>query len=283
MDYQSISDLSLLQNARSGMTKGAQRKIVFPFHYSADERMVHVLARLSDEPGTLASLLSILGSKVNLVGTSSYSTSDGDAIFSGFGKILSDSDDAQSIQRFAATAPSVLSCQVWEDKEGLLVDRYHTGFQAGFGEPYLMFPLKGLSETFERIGETFGSGGQTILYTYGLDYGTARAPLYKSIMGEHPERRLDELTAIVGAVGYAASIATFESSGRVLKLTARECFECSTPTATGRRCAFLRGMAVGIFSTLFNKELACEETKCRQKGNEECEFVLSAKDNAPLY
>jgi len=264
------------------MNNGVQRKTVFPFHYSNDKRMVHVLARLSDEPGTLASLLSILGSKVNLIGTSSYSTPDGAAIFSGFGKILSDSDDAKSIQKHAAMAPSVLSCQVWEDKDGLLVDRFHTGFQAGFGEPYLMFPLKGLSETFERISETFGSGGQTILYTYGLDYGTARAPLYKSIMGEHPERRLDELTAIVGALGYAASTATLEPSSKVLRLTARECFECSTPTGTGRRCSFLRGMAVGIFSTLFNKELTCEETKCRHKGNKECEFVLRARDNEPL-
>jgi predicted hydrocarbon binding protein len=265
------------------MAKGVQRKTVFPFHYSPDERMVHVLAKLTDEPGTLASLLSVLGTKVNLVGTSSYSTSDGAAIFSGFGKILSSSNNAHSIQKHAAKAPSVLSCQVWEDKEGLLVDRFHTGFQAGFGEPYLMFPLKGLSDTFERIVKTFGSGGQTILYTYGLDYGMARAPLYKSIMGEHPETRLDELTAIVGALGYAASTATFESSGKVLKLTARECFECSTPTTTERKCAFLRGMAVGIFSTLFNKELVCEETKCRQEGNEECEFVLRAKGNVPLY
>jgi predicted hydrocarbon binding protein len=43
------------------------------------------------------------------------------------------------------------------------------------------------------------------------------------------------------------------------------------------------GMAVGIFSGLFDKELVGEETLCRQKGDDHCEFVLRAKDQQRLF
>lgn len=265
------------------MSQPLHRKTIFPFHYSPDERTVHIVANLSDEPGTLASLLTVLRAKVNLVGTSSYSTGDGSAIFNGIGKVNLSSDGAPSIQELASRSTGVNSCEVWESNQGLLVDRFHTGFKAGADEPYLMLPIRAISETFEGIVRTFGSGGSTIIYEQGLDYARARAGLYKKMMGPHPETRIDELTAIVGALGYGKSTASFSSSKDALKLTARECFECSTPTETRRTCSFLRGMAVGIFSSLFDKELECEETKCRHRGNDECEFVLTSKDKGPLF
>jgi len=260
-----------------------RRNLVFPFQYSPGKRMVHVVAWISDEPGTLASLLTALKSQVNLASTSSYSLGGNGAIFSGFGEVLSDSTNATALQGMTAKLPDVSCCQVWESRDGLLVDRFHTGFQAGVGEPYVILPARALSETFEGIVRTFGSGGQTILYEQGLDYGKSRAELYKEIIGKHPERRLDDLTAIVGALGYGKSTATFEPSGKAMTLTSIECFECSTPTHTGRRCKFLLGMAVGIFSALFDKELAGEETLCRHDGNEHCEFVLRAKDQQRLF
>jgi predicted hydrocarbon binding protein len=41
-------------------------------------------------------------------------------------------------------------------------------------------------------------------------------------------------------------------------------------------------MAVGIFGPLFGVELANEEIKCRNKGDDYCEFILKAKDGLPL-
>jgi len=258
------------------------RNLVFPFHYSPGKRMVHVVAWISDEPGTLASLLSALKSQVNLASTSSYSLGENAAIFSGFGEVLSESMSATTLQGMAAKLPDVSRCQVWESRDGLLVDRFHTGFQAGVGEPYIIFPARALSETFEGIVRTFGSGGQTIIYEQGLDYGHSRAELYKKMIGEHPEGRMDDLTAIVGALGYGKSTATFGPSGNAMTLTSIECFECSTPTQTGRRCMFQLGVAVGIFSALFDKDLTGEETLCRHKGSEHCEFVLEAKNQQRL-
>ncbi len=259
------------------------RRRIFPFYYSVGERTVHIVATLTDQPGALASLLSELSSKVNLIGTSSYSTGENAAVFSGFGRVLSENESAQSIRDLTSNLPHVTDCRVWDSKDGLLVDRFHTGFWAGAGEPYLIFPNRGLSETFEGVVRALGSGGEYMLYTEGLNYAKVRGPLYKKIMGPHPESRLDELAALVGALGYGQSIATADSSGMGLKLTSRECFECSTPTHCKRTCSFLRGMAVGIFSCIFDRELVGTETRCRQRGHEECVFILTAKDRGPLF
>jgi len=259
------------------------RKRIFPFHYAPGVRMVHVVATIADEPGALASLLGDLSGKVNLIGTSTYSTDDNKAIFSGFGRVLSETESAQTIQVSASNSARVFDCNVWDSVDGLLVDRFHTGFFAGVGEPYLIFPNRGLSETFEGVVKALGSGGEFILYTQGLNYAKTRGPLYKKIMGNHPETRIDELTALVGALGYGRSTASTDASGMSIRLTSQECFECSTPTHSNRTCSFLRGMAVGIFGCIFDKELVGTETKCRQKGHEECVFILTPKDQRPMF
>jgi len=259
-----------------------QRHVIFPFHYAPNEKTVYVTASIPDTPGTLAALLKVLSSRVNLIGTSSYSLPRNVAIFAGFGKVLSEAVNAQSLQAEIVKAAGVNHCQVWESNQGLIVDRFHTGFQGGVGEPYLVFPTGGLSDAFEKIVGTFGSGGSTLLYDLGLDYAKGRSGLYKGMMGPHPESRIDELTAIVTALGYGNSTASFDPGYSALRLTSEECFECSTPSETGRTCSFLRGMAVGIFSHLFGLELVCEETMCRHRGDEYCKFVLKAEDGGPL-
>jgi len=226
--------------------------------------------------------LSVLSKRVNLIGISSYSLGKDKAIFSGFGRVISKGTTAKSLRAEVAESAKVRSCRVWESNRGLAVDRFHTGFQGGVGEPYVIFPAKGLSETFEGIVKVFGTGGSTLLYDLGLDYAKSRAGVYKKMMGAHPESRIDELAAIVTALGYGFSQAAFSSDYKTLTLTSKECFECSTPSPSGRRCSFLRGMAAGIFGPLFDTEILSEETNCRHAGSDHCEFVLRASDGGPL-
>lgn len=262
--------------------KPPQRHVIFPFHYARGEKTVFVVATIPDTPGALAGLLSILSKRVNLVGTSSYSLGRNAAIFSGYGKILSSAMTAGSIQEDIARSATARSCQVWMSNEGLIIDRFHLGFQTGVGEPYVVFPARGLSDTFEGIVRTFGTGGETLLYNLGLHYAEARVGAYKKMLGPHPESRIDELAAIVTALGYGAAAASFEPGHRSLRLTSEECFECSSGSSCGRRCSFLRGMGVGIFGPLFEVEMLGEETRCRNAGNTYCEFAFKAKDGRPL-
>jgi predicted hydrocarbon binding protein len=259
-----------------------RRHPIFPFHYAPGEETVFFVATIRDQPGALASLLKSLGEHVNLLATSSYSLENDAAVISGYGKALSKRTTPISLKKVIEGCPMVSSCQVWKSEMGLIVDKYHTGYQGGVGEPYVVFPARGLSDTFEGVVRVFGTGGAVLLYELGLDYAKARSGLYKKMIGPHPESRIEELAAIVGALGYGRSTATFEPDYSALKLSSEECFECSSPSSSGRTCSFLRGMAVGIFGSLFNAELESEETKCRHLGDDFCEFTLKAKDGLPL-
>jgi predicted hydrocarbon binding protein len=251
------------------------RRIEFPFHYSPDKKLVHIVAKISDEPGTLARLTTALGSRLNLVGTSSYKLGDNTAIFSGIAEVIDEVDDDRGIQKIAAETDGVIECKVWQSKNGLLVDQFHTGIESGLGEPYVMFSTAGLSQTFSNIVKVFGSGGETLLYLQGKDFAAARFSVYKELLGPNPWDRLSEAAHIYEALGYGMVTITPENGGRSLGISVRDCFECSGARSNGRSCSFMRGVAVGSISAVLGVEYKGEEVKCRLKGSRVCEFVLT--------
>lgn len=251
-----------------------QKRIVFPFYYSPGKKLVHVVAKIRDEPGALASLLKGLAPMLNLFGSSSYSIGRGRAIFTGFAENLFPTDSAETIRTTIQEIPGVLDFQVWESNDGLLVDWFHTGIQSANGEAYIMFPTKQFAQTFEEVVDALGSAGDTLLFLQGKKFGEGRFTIYRKMLGPNPSSRVEEASQIFEALGYGTPTITLENSGKVVRLVQKDCFECSSPTHKARTCAFTRGLAVGSFGALTGKELACEEVKCRLKGSDVCEFVL---------
>ncbi|HEY6283084.1 MAG TPA: hypothetical protein VIW22_04085, partial [Nitrososphaerales archaeon] len=178
-----------------------RRKVEYPFHYSPDWRLVHFVGEVQDKPGALAFLLNTLGTKLNMIGTTSYSAGDGTAVFSGFGQVLSKHDTAQSIQNLAVETHSALVCLAWESKEGFLIDKFHTGLQNGLGEPYIMVPTASLAKVFEEVIGTFGSGGKTIIYMQGNDFAKSGWRLFSLLLGPNAEKRTDEIFSIFESFG----------------------------------------------------------------------------------
>ena len=251
-----------------------RRRVVFPFYYSAQKKLFHVVVRIRDVPGALAGVLTLLTTELNLLGSTSYSIEDDTAMFSCFAEALRKSETSEEIQGLLAHSPWVLETKVSESKNGLLVDSFHTGVQVGNGEPYIMFPRAGMDDIFEKLVKTFGSGGETILYELGRNFGYDRFELYKPLLGPEPRTRVDEATHIFEALGYGASTITMNPDGSV-RVVVEDCFECATPSEIGRSCAFRRGLAAGSFAALLEHETRCQETKCRSKGAKFCEFVIT--------
>lgn len=254
-----------------------RRKIEFPFHYSAEKRIFHVVAKVRDQPRTLASLLNVLGTELNLIGTTSYSLGDGTAIFSGFAEVLEESIAASSLQSLISEYPYVFACRVWESNNGFLVDWFHTGMQTGLGEPYIMLPIEGLSPMFGEVVKTFGSGGETILYLEGAEFAKKRFEQYKKILGPDPRKRVKEAAGIFNAMGYGRpSILQRDSDTVVLEV--KDCFECSGKDEYRTSCAFMRGLLSGFFGALSGKAMMCDELECRLKGQEQCVFQLTPRN-----
>lgn len=253
-----------------------RRRVVFPYYYSAHKKLFHVVARIRDVPGALAGLLTLLTTELNLLGSTSYSIEGESAIFSCFAEALRKSETTEEIQGLLAKSPWVLESKVSESKDGLLVDTFHTGVQVGMGEPYVMFPSAGMADIFEKLVRTFGSGGETILYELGRNFGYDRFELYRPLLGPKPQSRVGEAAHIFEALGYGASNITQNPDGSV-RIVVEDCFECVTPSEIGRSCAFRRGLAAGSFGALLGQEMQCQETKCRSKGAKYCEFMVAPR------
>jgi len=253
-----------------------RRRVVFPYYYSARKKLFHVVTRIKDVPGALAGVLNLLTTELNLLGSTSYSIEGDSAMFSCFAESLRRSETPEEIQRLLAKSPWVLESRVSESRDGLLVDSFHTGVQVGAGEPYIMFPSAGMDDIFEKLVRTFGSGGETILYELGRNFGNDRFELYRPLLGSQPRTRVDEASHIFEALGYGESTITQNPDGSIL-MVVDDCFECFTPSVIGRSCAFRRGLAAGSFGALIGQEVQCQETKCRSKGDKFCEFILTPR------
>lgn len=253
-----------------------RRRVVFPYYYSEHKKLFHVVARIRDVPGALAGLLTMLTTEVNLLGSTSYSIEGNSAMYSCFAEALRKSETPDEIQGLLAMSPWVLESKVTESKNGFLVDSFHTGVQVGNGEPYIMFPTAGMADIFEKLVKEFGSGGETILYELGRNFGNDRFELYRPILGPESMTRIDEAAHIFEALGYGASTITQSPEGSI-KIVVDDCFECITPSEIGRSCAFRRGLAAGSFGALLGREMQCQETKCRSKGGKFCEFVITPR------
>jgi len=256
-----------------------RRKVEYPLYYSPGKSLVHVVVKLDDSPGALARVLDALGRKVNLIGTNSYRMKSGQAIFSGFAEVISESEDARSIRALVEGVEGVAACDAWGSRQGLLVDRFHTGIQSGNGDPYMLLPAAALAQTFAKVVQILGSGGETVLYMEGVSLAATRFEAYRRMLGPDPTSRVEEASHIYEALGYGSSTITLEHSGKVVRLVEKDCFECSGAVKGMTGCSFMRGLAVGSFAAVLGKEMNADEVRCRLRGDEECEFVLSVKEN----
>lgn len=255
-----------------------RKRVEFPYHYSPDKKLVHVVVRFKDYPGSLAGLLALLAARVNLFGTEAYRIDDHSAIFSGFAETISSAETADGIKSLVDLSPNVVESQVRESFDGLLVDEFHTGLQSTAGEPFVILPASWVSLSFNDLFETFGSGGDLLLFRQGKAIATAGAKEFVKFMGPEPATRVREAYHIFEALGYGEFILTQNETGTVTKITVEDCFECKKGSRVRPRCSFLRGLIVGSLTVILGEEPKCEEVRCRFAGNKFCEFRVDLAD-----
>ena len=246
-----------------------------PFYYSPNKKAYQLVAKLGDTPGVLGGLLQALGTKVNLVLSSSYTNGDGTAFFVGVAEPIKESVTEDSIRALMAKVPSVIECAVWGSREGLLVDWFHIGYENAAGEGFVLLPLGGLALMLDAIAETFESGGEALLYIQARTFAEARIREIRPIFAMGSEVRMDEALHAIQAQGYGLSDIAVEDSGHLLRVEVKDCFECSRLTMKRNGCSFMRGLVTGAMNGLMDTEFESNEVKCRLRGDECCLFVLS--------
>ena len=143
------------------------RKRVFPMYYARGKRLFQVIVHISDAPGSLGEVLRILGSMVNLIGTSTYTLGDGTAMFIAFTQALTSSVSPEKVQSALGGSPAAIESEVREGQDGLLVDTFHTGLDVA-NEDFMLLRRGGMGSVFDHIVKIFGSGGEVLLYEEGV-------------------------------------------------------------------------------------------------------------------
>lgn len=245
--------------------------------FTPRKRMIQIVVKMRDLPGALSGILSLLGTRVNLVSCTAYYDDEEGATFSGFAEPLDTCEKPAFLEKTIESSPSVLGCKVIEGSDGILVDSFHTGIETQAGEPLLFLRWNALNQMFDNLVKVFGSGGEVMLYYEGLSMGESNAREVAGKLGRDAfMRNVPSILRMHSAAGWgAASIVGQEASGAPV-VRIENCFECSTRQRIRHECSFVKGLLAGVAEVAFGSEAVCVETKCRFKGDPHCEFSIRA-------
>jgi predicted hydrocarbon binding protein len=248
---------------------------MFVFSFLPDEKTFQIVLRMKNVPGALSAVLELLSSRVDLINITTYNVDGRTAICSGIAKALSKEETSMKLEQLIKKSATVEDVVVGESDEGLLINGLTSGLEDNLGRPRMLMTSVGLSRTFDRLVEAFGSGGKTILFEEGSALGSANATYAKRLVGsEFAKRKLKSIYSSSGATGLGKI--TFKGEPLLLdfELKVEDCFECSSKGKVRKSCDWIRGQLSGGLSTYLDTRLTCEEVRCRFRGDAACEFRL---------
>jgi len=272
----------MLQEANQRYHLNGGRRRELPYVFSPDKRLLQIVVSMKDIPRAYATVLQLLADKVNLIETVTYAVGDR-AIFSGFAEALSPADRPDEIRKLVCDCPMVYDCVVAEGSNGVLVDTFHKGLETSSGEPLVMFRRTGLARMFARIAKRSDSEGETVLFNEGLAVGESDgSELLRTWKPGFMEEGFSTLLSLFSAFGWGNATATDRSDLHRVRIRMDDCFECSSGQGGNRSCAFVRGFLIGSARELLGREVTCEESVCRFKGADYCEFIVDTNSGALL-
>lgn len=251
----------------------ATKRRFFAYCFAPDANLFHVVARMKDVPGALNSVLTLLSSRVNILGSVSYGTLEGMAIWSAFVEALSKNETGPKLVKLLSQSKFVEESVVMRNEEGLLVDSFHSGIEVELGEDFILLPARGVSHTYDELTEVFGSGGDTILFNEGFSLGKINSSYFARLLGlDLARQRISQLIALYGTMGWGNVEFAIGGSGSTFNIRVANCFECSAQRKVRQTCSFVRGHLTGVLNTIFEHEMRGKESKCRFRGDPICEF-----------
>ncbi len=250
---------------------------IFPHYHAPGKKLFQIVVKISDEPGSLDRILNLLGSRVNLVGTDTYTMRDSTAILNAFAEALSKDETPAKLRKLVLSSGATLDCEVTEGRDGILVDSFHSGLDAN-GESTMLFRRKALARMFDRVHALLGTGGDFLLYEEGFAIGRVNGEGWVKMLGREKVREnLAYLRNNLSAQGWGTVAAGEQPGGEASTITIHDCFECSESPGSRTGCHFFRGYITGNRLATTGQELVAEELKCTLRGDKACEFRLSPK------
>jgi predicted hydrocarbon binding protein len=250
-----------------------QPKAETPYYLAPGRRLFQIVINVRGERGALGSIIGLLESTFKLEGTTSYAPHDSTSILSVVAEGQSDAETPDGVRSSILTNRAALDAEVLEGREGILVDRFHTGLTTGAGY-VMMIRRQSLTKMLDRINRLLGSGGEVVLYEEGIAVGRANGEAFLKSLGAGMLRRnIDYLRSNLTAQGWGEVSVEVDPDGETRRMVVHDCFECSSNEGGRTGCHFFRGYILGNTSATFGMAFTVEESNCKLRGGNECTFV----------
>ena len=250
-------------------------KAVAPYYFAPGKRLFQIVANVRGDKGALGSVLGLVESVCKPVATTTYLQPDNTSILSAVAEALPGLETSGNIRSAIAANGAVIDVEVLEGREGMLVDTFHTGLATGAGY-VMMIRRHSLTRMLDRVNRLLGTGGQVVLFEEGIAVGRANGEAFLKALGTEKVRgNVDYLRSNLAAQGWGSVSVKRAADGETRIMAIEDCFECSSNDGGRTGCHFFRGYILGNTTATFGKQFSVEETACRMRGGEVCEFVVT--------
>jgi predicted hydrocarbon binding protein len=257
-------------------TDGTLPKIIPLWYYEAGKTTFEILARIKNDPGSLATLLSCLSrEEIDIVQSLSYSL-EGTGVWIGFVRHKKSAPlTSQGLRGIVMSSPSTISCQIAESVDGMLIEDLAFPVTAASGDREIIIGAQFMQAMMEKLREEFQSAADVFLYREGVAFGEIAEARYIRLLGR--ERLMKSLKYVFqelySAFGWArAELVSVNIEMRTATVRLYENFECPKSRSDKPCNHFIRGFVNGCFSVLMEAKTSTREVKCVSMGDEFCEF-----------
>ena len=255
-----------------------RNKDVIVYRFDPKKKHFLISLHLENKPGALGNLANLLAIRgINILegffGGMSYGEK---ANLSFFLETTNQQMDEGWIKDFLASSVYVSDVEVKAPVEGFLADSLNFPITWNNGDRAVLMRVEGLRVMLDSVKATTPGVGEEAIYLQGFSYGKAA---WDNLMAIHrPKTRegLNEALKIYVATGWGKTeLLDVNLARNHARIRMEEAFE-STGLDTGKvECYFIAGHLAGMMSAYFGTEVKTVETKCRSKGDPDCEFQIS--------
>jgi predicted hydrocarbon binding protein len=258
--------------------RGEVPKIIPLFYYEPNGKTFEILARIKNDPGSLAILLSSLAREgIDIVQSLSYSKDDA-GVWVAFVRHKSSPLTIQRLKTIVMSSPSTISCEVAESVDGMLIENLTFPITAAGGDREVIIGAQFMHAMIGKLKEEFQSASDVFLFRQGMAFGEIAEVRYVKLLGK--ERLFKSLKYIFqelySAFGWAkAELVNFSIEQHAATVRLYDNFEC--PKGHGDRPSshFIRGFLNGSFTVLMEMKISTREVRCVSMGDEFCEFHVA--------
>ena len=240
-------------------------------------RLAQIVVRMKDEVGAVANVNALVSSlNVDIRQSLTYSlTREPYAIYNAFVSLNDPKVSLNQLVERVRLSPFALHVQAFEGREGTVVDTisFPVTWQ---GRRVVILAQHAIARMLEGIRSVLGSGGDVILYGLGMDYGKDLAEYFIGMLGrDYLVRNYDYGLNVLAATGWGIpELAGPKGDFPNMTIRLSSCLECDGRNSKQAVCSFMRGFLSGVFGTIAEHTVHCEESQCLAKGDSKCQFEL---------